>query len=386
MINTKLKYIWDRHHRAKDRKDKTGIIELYIRVGAKKKHISTGIAVQKSKWNAKEQFIQGIQEAQAYNLSLAKLKIRVIELISQMERDGMVNLSDLDEALHINADSISFLEYIRQRIHERKKTKAGSTIRKYYVFLKKLKEWKKIRYFNDITQSNIRKFDEYLRDQDYMDETVYNYHKQLKLFINDAIVDGYINDNPYNKKRIYLRRGTPNTHKYVDMDELGAIRKADIRNGNLQRVRDLFVFQCYTGMSYIDIMSFDFTNTEEKDGVLVLSGKRIKTGIPYHFVILSEAKKILEKYNFTLPKISNQKYNDSLKLLAEKCDIDKPLSTHYGRRTAGMIMLNNGVPIGIVSRILGHASIKTTEKAYAFLLDKTIDDAMLSFERKIQEL
>jgi integrase len=51
-----------------------------------------------------------------------------------------------------------------------------------------------------------------------------------------------------------------------------------------------------------------------------------------------------------------------------------------------MIMLNNGVPIGIVSRILGHASIKTTEKAYAFLLDKTIDDAMLSFERKIQEL
>jgi integrase len=74
-----------------------------------------------------------------------------------------------------------------------------------------------------------------------------------------------------------------------------------------------------------------------------------------------------------------------LKVLALKCDIEKEITSHWGRRTAGMIMLNNGVPIGVVSRILGHASVRTTERAYAFLLDKTIDNEMIRFAERMKE-
>jgi len=72
-------------------------------------------------------------------------------------------------------------------------------------------------------------------------------------------------------------------------------------------------------------------------------------------------------------------------LYQQTAKTSKWLPTDY-QKYKNSTPLNNGVPIGIVSRILGHASIKTTEKAYAFLLDKTIDDAMLSFEKKMQEL
>lgn len=384
MITAKIKYIWDRHHRVDSRSDKSGSIELRISLGSKKKYIATGISVQKHRWNDKEQIVQGILDAQAYNLTLAQMRAKVLEILSAMSKEGVIDLDAIPDMLKSKAHNMSFLDFIELRTYQKQKTKAHGTVQRYEVFYRKMKEWGKIKSFSDITQSNIMRMDEWLHGKGFTDETIYGYHKHLKQFINEAIVEGYIKENPYTTKRIQIKRGKPNIHNYVTEEELKRIEDIELDNDKMVKVRDLFVFQCYTGMAYADMQSFDFKAARQVSGVYVLDGKRQKTEVSYHFVLLDEAISVLKKYDWRLPRISNQKYNDYLKLLAQKCEIDKQVTSHYGRRTAGMIMLNNGVPIGVVSRILGHASVRTTEKAYAFLLDKTIDDEMVRFAERMK--
>ena len=92
--------------------------------------------------------------------------------------------------------------------------------------------------------------------------------------------------------------------------------------------------------------------------------------------------KILERYDYRLPTISNQKYNIKLKIVADAAGVEKELTSHVGRRTAGYIWLNGGIPIEVVAKCLGHTSVRTTEKAYAKILDKTVVSAFTEFINK----
>ena len=383
MITARLKLVWDRHHRADERTDKTGSIELRISLDGKHKYISTGISVQKKWWDDKNQIVVGILEATEYNVVLSQIKADATKVLLQMREEGLIDLSAIGDRMKVCSHNMTFLEFIELRIKEEERTIPFNTLKGHKSFLRRMKVWGKIRFFADINAAKIKKMEEWLKEQNFSEETIYGYHKHLRKFTNDAMAEGFIKENPYTAKAIKLHHGPARVHAYVTEEELKKIVTVELKTDRLRKVRDLFVFQAYTGMAYVDIMSFDFTEVKKQNGVLVLDGRRHKTGVPYHFVILNEAKKILKEYDYKLPKLSNQKYNDALKTLAEKCEIDKPISSHWARRTAGMIMLNNGVPIGIVSRILGHASTRTTEQAYAYLLDKTIDDAMLKFGKKM---
>lgn len=386
MIIPKIKYVFDRHNRAKNKADKTGVIELRISYAGKDKYISTGIRVRPEKWNETDQMVSGMLEAMSYNQILARLRAKVMEVLSDMDKNGTFDLKAIQDRLKAPSVNMTFLEFIELRIMQEEKTKAYNTVKGHKVFLRQMTVWGKIKYFGDITQANIDKMNEWLKGRGLLDETIYGYNKHLRQFINDAIIEGYIKENPYSTKGIKLKHGAPNVHNYVTEEELKKIMGVSLRTEGLRNVRDLFVFQAFTGMAYADIMSFDFTKAVKRKGSMyVLDGRRTKTDIPYHFVLLDKAVEILGRHNWQLPHISNQKYNNMLKLIAEKCEIDKPIASHWARRTAGMIMLNNGVPVGVVSRILGHASTRTTEKAYAFLLDDTIDDAMIGFEKRIKK-
>lgn len=108
----------------------------------------------------------------------------------------------------------------------------------------------------------------------------------------------------------------------------------------------------------------------------VYTGKRDKTGKQFTIPMLKSALDILHKYSGKLPIISNVKYNAYLKVVAQAAGIDKPLTTHWARHTGATLLLNEGVPMQIVSKICGHSSIKMTEQIYAKLLDETVVDAI----------
>ena len=99
--------------------------------------------------------------------------------------------------------------------------------------------------------------------------------------------------------------------------------------------------------------------------------------------LLKPALDILHKYNNKLPLISNVKYNAYLKVVAQYAGIDKPITTHWARHTGATLMLNEGIPMNIISMICGHSNIKITESVYAKLLDETIVEAMSKIKNKI---
>ena len=102
--------------------------------------------------------------------------------------------------------------------------------------------------------------------------------------------------------------------------------------------------------------------------------KRQKTGIEFFTVLNNKAIELLRKYNFNMNLMSNQKCNAYLKEIQDICNITKPLHTHIARHTAATRFLNDGMPIEIVSKILGHTNTRQTMH-YAKLMDKTVLNA-----------
>jgi len=106
-------------------------------------------------------------------------------------------------------------------------------------------------------------------------------------------------------------------------------------------------------------------------GQIYVKKTRQKTGVRYLVVLLDNAKRIAEKYDYSLPVLSNQRYNSYLKEIKDLCHISKPLHTHIGRHTAATYLLNKGIPIETVAKILGHSDIRQTQH-YAKLLDDSV--------------
>lgn len=129
---------------------------------------------------------------------------------------------------------------------------------------------------------------------------------------------------------------------------------------------------CFTGLAYIDckLLRKEYV-VEDEQGNKWIDTKRFKTGINCKIPLLPVSEHILEKYDYTLPVISNQKMNGYLKELGDICGIKKDLHTHVARHTAATLFLNNNVELNSVSKILGHTNIKMTQR-YAKLLDTTI--------------
>jgi integrase len=156
------------------------------------------------------------------------------------------------------------------------------------------------------------------------------------------------------------------------------IANKDFGIDRLNQVRDLFVFAANTALSYCDLASVKREDIQHEGDVMYLKKKRGKTGVTYILPLNDTAMGLLKKYDYELPIISNQRYNAYLKEVADICGIKKTLTTHLARHTAATLMLNAGIAIEVVSKILGHSNTKMTQH-YAKLLDKTVINTKIEF-------
>ena len=173
------------------------------------------------------------------------------------------------------------------------------------------------------------------------------------------------------------------------------LKRPNLKLERLEFTKDIFIFSCYTGLAYIDVIQL----TPEEihlgtDGNHWIISSRQKTGSPLRIPILPKAWVIMDryknyprsKYNGTIfPVISNQKLNSYLKEVADLCNITKNLTFHLARHTfATTVTLSNGVPIETVSKMLGHTSIKTTQ-IYARIVDAKISEDMGNLRSRLEE-
>lgn len=394
MLVPKIALVFDRRHTAD--KNHKGSIELRITLGKKQKFVATGIMVYPNQWKGGNPYVSGYETSGEENRMLSSIVNRALRIVSDQVESGDVDIDAIPKLLKPSEGAgITFLQYIMKRIEKERATEVEATYRQKVTFYNKLHEYGKIKLFSDINEKAIRDFDEWLHAYEwtvqdkneqeitkkYSQGTIGSFHKNLKALIADAVVDGYLKENVYVTKRIKVDKGATRIDQYLTADEIKRLLEANMPTRSLSETRDLFAMQIYTGMAYIDLMEYNFTKLKDIEVGTVCHGTRRKTGTEFVFVLTSRARVILNRYKYILPKISNQKYNIKLKLVADAAGIDKEITSHMGRRSCGITLLNAGVPIEVVSRILGHQTIKITEQAYAKVLDETIAREMKKIEK-----
>ena len=195
---------------------------------------------------------------------------------------------------------------------------------------------------------------------------------KLKTVITFGLDNNRIKINPFNG--IKITKKTKEVEFLTDL-EVKAIKEKNL-GGRLSKVRDLFIFQCFTGLAYTDMAHLtreDFQFNEL--GQIYIKKSRQKTGVGFTTVLFPEAAEIIKRYDYQLPVLSNQKYNSYLKEIADLCGINKPMHTHIGRHTFATMALNRGLSLETVAKMLGHSNIKQTQH-YSKLVDKTVFEAI----------
>lgn len=214
----------------------------------------------------------------------------------------------------------------------------------------------------------VRAYDK-LKDK-FLPSTSAGYMTKIKTIFTYAIDNGHLKINPFNG--IKVDKGEPKV-EFLTYQDIQAIKNLDIVDyPRLEKVRDLLLFQTSIGTAYCDLVAFDKENLKEVNGVYVYSGKRQKTNISFTAVVLPDGIKVLEKYDYKLPLISNQKYNAYLKELQKLAGIKTTITTHLCRKSYAHFLLNNGVRIELVAKSLGHSNVTITQKCYCKPTEETI--------------
>ena len=262
----------------------------------------------------------------------------------------------------------SFLDFMHDAIVKEKS--AATTKRQKFVALDALRRWGGIVTFADISTKKLREYDAWLReDGTRTDVAVNNYHKRTKMYVRQAYEKGIIDKDYYSM--VHFPRGKCKERNPLTEAELMKLRTVELPQREA-RVRDLFIFSAYTGLAFCDAQAFDFfTMTEQRGDMFYIDGSRMKTGTKFYTPILPPAMEVLKRYNFELPKISNQKGNDYLRIVKSIAGIRKPLTFHVARHSFATVALSHDIPIEKLARMLGHKDIKTTQ-LYAKILKDTV--------------
>lgn len=274
---------------------------------------------------------------------------------------------------------------------------AIGTHERYAISRKHVREFLKFKYnlddleFRDLNYEFIKDFEFYLKTvKDCNNNTALKYITNFRKIVRIAINKEIISSDPFKN---FTGKKTKTKKKPLTREELYKLEHHVFSTTRLTVVRDVFVFQCYTGLAYID--AFQLKKEDIKigiDGEYWIMTERQKTESETNIPLLPQALEIIERYKdhplclsrgSVLPVRSNQKMNAYLKEIADLCGIPCELNTHKARRTFGStITLANNVPIHVVKEMLGHQSVKQTEE-YAITEQQNISREMLELKHKL---
>jgi integrase len=191
--------------------------------------------------------------------------------------------------------------------------------------------------------------------------------------LNRALTFGIIDATPYARLVGKFGSGENENVEYLTEDGMQLILDTHpVPGTQMETVRDLFVIQMFTGLSYSDMQALDIRNYHKDGDAWVSNGKRIKTGVPFVSQLLPPVVDVLERHGWQVPQMPNQKYNAQLKTFGNVIGIER-LHSHLARHTFATYMLSNDVKIQNVMRMLGHKKIQQTMR-YAKVLAKDVHD------------
>jgi integrase len=385
MANTLKILFWIEH----SRKNKEGLVPLKVRLTYKSQRANkaSGYYVNPDHWNTSKQCMKGSNELnKEINSWIDVTKVKTSTCFKEAMEKGDIHLASIMDKLfarHTELPTLlSFISDFNKQLKERVgKDYTYSTYEKYVFMENKVKAFihsklkKRDILLSDITTKFIMDFDHYLRTHDSnQHNTAVKYCLNLKRVLNVAVIEGVLTINPLNKhKTVY--KNTPQI--YLSMQELKALEDLELTKSKYLLVRDLFVFQCNTGLAYTDMISLSLQDISiDHQGKKWIIKARQKTGIVSTIPLLPQAVALIDKYKGQkggiFPAYSIQKYNQYIAEIGELAKLNKRLSSHVGRRTFGNIALAKGISINVISKILGHSNTIITQKIYAITTQQII--------------
>lgn len=346
-------------------------VELVVYAENRQRYFSTGVKILPNQWDKALQRVKNSFQQNELNRILETALRKANEYVADIsERNENLSFDDFKRYVFGAKDtSAGLVKFMQERAREKNIRKG--TRKQHLSAITTLVEFGKIRSFSDITTPNIILYDEWLHRRGYLQTTIATKHKVIKTYINEAIRFGLIDRNPYVSMKI--DRGESKDGRYVRREDIEKIKACRLPAA-YEKIRDLAVVQFFTGLAYADLQKLRYDKITEINGMKVLIDRRTKTNIEYTIPLFDEALRILDKYPHGLPQLSLEQYNMRVKVVFSYAGVKyaDEVSSHWLRRGCGYWLLNSGVSMETVSKILGHSSIKQTERIYAKLLPKSV--------------
>ena len=387
--------------KAKVTKKGTAPIRCRITFGARKT-FSTGFSISPNHWYSKQQIAKPANDENTFinnQLSLIKNKINQAFLLLQIQGidftvDDIYNQYKGKPA----KQNIGLVTYYDEYLLKYKKL-IGIEIKQItwnkfnYIYndVKDFIKWKFNQneiFLKDLDYSFIVEFEYYLKTEKHQKQVTINKALQrFKKVVKSAVIGKLMDSFPFVEHK---PKKVITTVVYLTTEELENLENYKFSQSRLEQIRDMFIFCCYTGLAFNEMFKL-----ETKHIVVGFDGNkwihiiRDKTNKLVSVPILPKSAEIIQKYStddlYILPRISNQKFNSYIKEIAEIIGIEKNLTHHIARKTfASTVLLYNDVPMEIVSELLGHSKMSTTQEYYGKIVQKKVSEEMIKLSSKIK--
>ena len=365
-----------------------------------KKHFSTGLFTNPKNWNSKKQLVEPPEpdeELKNTKLSLIRTNLTQAFLFLQV-RGSDFDVNDIYkqykgetpkkefgvvEVYNLHSDRIKKLVGIDiKQVTYSKYIESGRHLQSFIKFKYKSKDIK----LKTLKSSFLEHYEYYLKtEKKFQQSTLNKAIQRFRKVVKYAISEDYLDKDPF---MLYKAKRVKKDILFLSPEQLKKLVETDFKIERIQQIKDMFVFCCYTGLGFSEMKALQKTDIKrEFDGELWLNVRRAKTSRSYKLPLLPVAEVIVNNYNddifgLVFPKISNTNFNAYLKEIADIVGIDFNLTHHTARKTfASTVLLYNNVPIEIVSRLLGHSKIQTTQDSYGKIVENRISEEMKSLRK-----
>lgn len=380
-------------HKGKPNKSGRVPILMQLTIGQQTCHISTKQNILPEKWGDGKP-IGHTREDQAITAVLEEIRTKAYNKFLQLQGQNInVTPERLKQAL-LGKDQVQprgYVEIFDQWLVEYSKmvgiTTSKRTLDKYILVRNRLQDYiasqlgVKDISLEEVTPKFLSNFDNYLRvEYNMANNHAMKIRQKLRTIYKVAIDNGWVSKNPFSTVKIHF---DPVERDVLTKSKLTALIQTDMIFDRLEKMRDVFVFACFTGLAHCDVAGLTKENIiTDEAGQVWLKTHRQKTSEVVDIPLLEIPQLIIKKYQGMkelngklLPTLTNSCSNLYLKEVAVRCGINKTLTFHMARHTfATTVTLSNGVPIESVAKMLGHRNIRTTQIYAKVIKDKLAED------------
>ncbi|MDR2423877.1 MAG: site-specific integrase [Prevotellaceae bacterium] len=359
----------------------TAQIEVCATQNGKRKYFGTGIQIKPEIWDNQRRRIKSTAQ------NAIQLNKQINDIVQQLENyvferkhaEKPLTLDFLANCMQ-GKDFKYFTDFVKYEL-ETDTTKERATVIHKTTTYKVLREYKSNILFEEINFDFLKGFENYLIKKGLATNTIKKYFQNIRAWVNLAINKDYMTLDKYPFRNKFRLKTEETQRCFLSPEEVQSIENLELidKNAHLEKIRDMFLFACYTGLRFSDITALSKDCLSTQDGNLWLEMKMQKTKntirLPL-YLLHKNTVELLNKYTrpdykYFFDELTNQYVNRSLKEIAALAGITKKVTFHTARHTCATFLLYKGVAITTVQKVLGHKKVSVTQ-IYAKQMDMTM--------------